>query len=310
MAKPRLKHRFEYLAMVVFGFFLAHAPYRIALGIGWVLAWIFHYIVRYRRPMAYGHIREVFPDADEKRVREIAWLGWRDFVFNAVDMFRLRNVDQAWIESHVENWKETRDAILAHCDSGQGAIVASPHIGAAELAAVCLQNFGAPIFLITGRQKNPLTDQRLNDMRASTGIAYVQVGSNMLKSVIRKLRDGGILAFQADIRVKQGGIVVDFLGKSATVAPGMAMFANRTQVPVFPLIIQRKGWTRHRIDIYNPIFPDPEAPKREDQQRLTQEAFHVYEKAVLQLPEQWFWYNKNWILLPVEPKEKKPEEPQ
>ena len=307
MAKYRLKHRFEYAAMRSFGFLLAHAPYRVALAIGWILAWLFHYLVKYRRAAAYDHIRQVFPDADEPRVKRIAWLGWRDFTFNAVEMFRLTKINQKWIEKHVIDWKTTRDTIQEHCKTGKGAVLASPHIGAAELAAVCLQIFEAPVFLITGKQKNPLTDQRLNEMRASTGLSYVQVGSSMLKTVIRNLREGGVLAFQADIRVANGGLLIDFLGTKASVAPGMAMFSKRSEVPIFPIIITRHGWTRHKIEFQPPVLPNPDLPKKDDQIRMTQEVFTVIEKAVREFPEQWFWYNKNWILTPPDPKETEEE---
>tara|TARA_B100000809_G_scaffold3883_1_gene4142 strand:+ start:827 stop:1771 length:945 start_codon:yes stop_codon:yes gene_type:complete len=308
MAPYRLKHRIEYWAMRGFGFLLAHTPYPVALFIGWQLAWFSHYVLRYRREVAYARIREVFPDADERRVKHIAWLGWRDFVFNAVEMFRLPRVDQKWIEKHVIDWEQTRDVIQRHCKSGQGAVVASPHIGAAELAAVCLQRFDTPIFLITGKQKNPLTDARLNEMRSSTGMSYVQVGSSMLKAVIRRLRDGGILAFQADLRVAKGGIEVDLLGTTASVAPGMAMFANQTNVPILPMLVTRHGWTRHKMEFQDPILPDPDSPKKEDQKRLTREMFVMVDKAVRDFPEQWFWYNKSWILAPVPDEQSEPAE--
>jgi lauroyl/myristoyl acyltransferase len=78
----------------------------------------------------------------------------------------------------------------------------------------------------------------------------------------------------------------------------MAKFAKQTGVPIFPLIIRREGWTKHRLAFSDPILPDPEVSKAEDCVRMTQEVFDVIDKAVRETPEQWFWFNKRWILDP------------
>ncbi|HUP24555.1 MAG TPA: lysophospholipid acyltransferase family protein [Thermoanaerobaculia bacterium] len=297
MAEPKRRHRFEFAVMRVMAVLLSRSPYWLALLLGFVLAIFGHYVMRYRVQQARERIRQVFPEYPSRQVRRIAWLAWRNFIFNVVDMFRLEDVDARWIESRVVGAAAAREHVLAHCATGQGAIIASPHMGAGELAAVVMQRFGVPVFLITGRQSNALVDERLNEMRASTGIPVVQKGSALLKSVIRRLKGGEVLAFLADLRV-EGGIVVDFLGAKASVAPGMALFANQTQVPILPLIITRRGWGRHHLVFHPAVVPDADAPKVEDRRRMTQQVFDIMDRAVREMPEQWFWFNKSWILDP------------
>lgn len=276
---------------------LARTPYRFALLVGFALAVLGHYVLRYRREAARGRIRQVFPELTDRQVRRVAWLSWRNFIFNVVDIFRLESVDLKWIHSHVSGSEATREQLSVHCATGQGGILASPHMGAAELAAVMMQRFGAPVFLITGRQSNPLVDERLNEMRAATGIPIVQKGSSLLRSVIRRLRGGEILAFLADLRVEDG-IVVDFLGTKASVAPGMSLFAYQAGVPILPVVLARNGWARHSIVLHPAVVPDPSTPRQEDQQRMTQEVFDIIDAAIREKPEQWFWFNKSWILDP------------
>lgn len=295
MAGKQTRHRFEFAVLRVVSLLLSRTPYPLALLIGFKLAVFGHYGMRYRVAAARERIQQVFPEASPRRVRRIAWLAWRNFIFNLVDIFRLENVDARWIEEHVVGSAAAREHILAHCATGRGAIIASPHMGAAELAAVVMQRFGVPVFLITGRQSNALVDARLNEMRAATGIPLVQKGSSLLKSVIRRLKDGDVLAFLADLRA-EGGIEVSFLGGRASVAPGMAMFANQTQVPILPLIVTRRGWGRHHMVFHPAVVPDPDAPKAADRQRMTQEVFTIMERAIREMPEQWFWFNKSWIL--------------
>jgi KDO2-lipid IV(A) lauroyltransferase len=309
MKPPSLKHRLEALGMAGVGAVLRHLPYRLALALGWILAWMWHYLIRYRRKEARERIASVFPQFPPAKVRQIAWRSWRDFVFNGVEMFRLPAISEAWMGTHVVNLEEMKSFLQQHQMANMGGIIASPHMGAAEMAAVILQRLGLPMFMITGRQKNPLTDEQLNRLRASTGIPYVQKGSNLLRQVISQLRQGGILAFLPDLRVDRGGIDVPFLGKTAHVAPGMALFAKQTRVPIYPLIITREGWTRHRLTFHPPLFPDVAMEKRADQERLAREVFAIMDQAVRHHPEQWFWFNKNWILNPPRSEEPTKEEP-
>lgn len=298
MVERRAKHRFEFALVRLMGALLSRTPYRFALLVGFALALFGHYVLRYRRDAAWVRIRQVFPESTPRQVRHIAWQSWRNFIFNLVDIFRLESVDLTWIDTHVSGSAAVREQISKHCETGQGGILASPHMGAAELAAVMMQRFGAPVFLITGRQSNALVDERLNEMRAATGIPIVQKGSSLLRSVIRRLKSGEILAFLADLRVEDG-IVVDFLGTKASVAPGMALFAHQARVPILPVILARDGWARHRITLCPAVVPDPNAPRQEDQQRLTQEVFDIIDTAIRERPEQWFWFNKSWILDPT-----------
>jgi lauroyl/myristoyl acyltransferase len=299
LGRYRFKHLIEYGIIRMVALLLGPTPYRFALLIGWGMALFGHYVLRYRVDAAKARIREVFGgQLSQKQVNRIAWRSWRDFIFNAVEIFRLPRIDQHWISKHVLGYEAAVQVIKKQCDSGQGAIIASPHMGAAEMASVVYQRSGIPIFMLTGKQKNPLADAYINKLRGATGIPKVQKGSALLKGVLGNLRKGGVLAFLADLRVSSNGIMVDFLGKKASVAPGMGVFAKQTNVPIFPVIAIREGWAKHRLQVYEAVRPDPALAKKPDQERLTQAVFVVMEEAVRRYPEQWFWYNKNWILTP------------
>jgi KDO2-lipid IV(A) lauroyltransferase len=289
----------EYAAFRAIGFLLAHLPYRLALGLGWLVGAFVFFVVRYRVSEAHRRIRQVFPDRYTTReVRRIAWSSWQYFCLNTIDVFRLQHIDQQWIDRHIVDFAPVRDALLAHCRTGQGAIIASPHMGASEVSSVVLQKIGVPIFLITGTVKNPQVNAHIIEMRGRTGIPTVQRGSSLLKSVIHRLKGGGFLAFLADLRARWGGTIIHFLGHTTAAAPGMAKFAKQTGVPIIPITIRRVGWTRHRLTLADPVVPNADVGKAEDCVRMTQEVFDVVEGAIRETPEQWFWFNKRWILDP------------
>jgi len=62
----------------------------------------------------------------------------------------------------------------------------------------------------------------------------------------------------------------------------------------------RSGWTRHKWHLLEPVYPDPSLEKRADWYRMTQEIMTRFSNLVRRHPEQYFWYNKRWVLDPLE----------
>ncbi|NNJ70536.1 MAG: hypothetical protein HKP10_04525 [Kiritimatiellales bacterium] len=85
----------------------------------------------------------------------------------------------------------------------------------------------------------------------------------------------------------------------ATIAPGAAHFSQLADCPIHPVFIRRVGWTRHEAVLLGPILPDPDADREVDQARIMQEIMSAFSKEVLDHPEQYFWYNKRWVLNPA-----------
>jgi KDO2-lipid IV(A) lauroyltransferase len=79
----------------------------------------------------------------------------------------------------------------------------------------------------------------------------------------------------------------------------MALFAITARVPIVPAIFRREGWTRQGFDRLPSILPDPSLSKEDDARRITALVTAQVDEAIRRRPEQWFWYNKRWILKPV-----------
>ena len=76
--KYRAKHVVEYAALRSLTAVVRILPYRLALGLGWALAWIAFHLVRWRVDAAKTRIREVLGDTvSEREVRRIAWVSLR-----------------------------------------------------------------------------------------------------------------------------------------------------------------------------------------------------------------------------------------
>ncbi|MDD5482673.1 MAG: lysophospholipid acyltransferase family protein [Kiritimatiellae bacterium] len=308
--KYSLKHILEYVLVRLAAALLRRLPYRAALFLGWCAAGIGFYIVRYRVREAQGRIREVFGARFSKgEIRRIAWISWRNFIFTVVEAIRLPVSSRAWALKAVKiNPLIVR--MQEWVRSGRGGIIATAHMGAWELAALACLVHDIPLFSLAAAQKNKLVDEFYNRARAGTGFETVLRSASVLKTILRKIKTGRMLAILSDVRGKTDALPVKFLGKTANVAEGMGFIAHQADAPVFPVMISRIGWGEHHCRIYEPIFPDPHAEKRTDALRITQAVFDILTACVRNEPEQWFWFNKRWIFDPLAKTENKRQSPE
>ena len=297
--KYQLRHIVEYGLLRALVKAVNLLPYSGALCLGWLCAGVSFALIGARRREAARRVRTVFGDAlPSKQVRRIIWLSWRNLLFTVVETARSGNMTRDWVRS-VSDFDEANQRIRDYLGGGKGAILVGPHMGSWELAGVASHLCGVPIFSIAGRQRNPLVNTYLNLVREKAGIRIFVRGSSLMRTILRELRAGNVFAILTDVRMPTREMDVSFLGKTANVGGGMAAFAYHANVPIFPCITTRIGWNRHTFQVYDPIVPNPQNEKDQECRRLTQDVFNVLEKAIRDKPEQWFWYNKRWILEPL-----------
>jgi KDO2-lipid IV(A) lauroyltransferase len=295
----KIRHLLEYICFRALAGLLNRLPYRAALAVGWGLAWLGFYVGRYRVRAAVRRIQEVFPGRyTDRAARRVAWLSWRNFMFTAVEMIRIPVSKPAWVKAVVEVG-EAAVPIQEQLKGGRGAIIATIHMGSWEMASLTCLAYGIPLFSLAAVQKNHLVDDYLNRARAGSGFETLLRSASVLKQIIRKIREGKVLAILPDVRSKTPGLSIRFLGQTMNVAGGMGLIARLTGVPIFPCIITRRGWTRHCYRSFAPIRSEPALAKDEDILRITQAVFDVYDQCIRAEPEQWFWFNKRWIFDPL-----------
>jgi KDO2-lipid IV(A) lauroyltransferase len=297
MHKP--KYIVEYAALVLIAGGVRILPLHAALALAWVFAAGSHFIGKIKVERTHQRIRDVFGDHySEKEIRHIAWISWRNLFFNATDALRfpmltlkkIKKLPIAKLESQLKEITEKRDG---------GIILATPHMGNWEIAGIAADLAGLPIFAIARKQKNPLVDGFINKMRQSFSLEILFTGRHMGKGVVDRIKSGKTLAVLPDINARVGGVTVDFLNGKATVAPGAASFAQMANCPIYPVCVRRIGWTQHDAILLDPILPDPSLDKQEDQQRIMRSLMAAISEEICKTPEQYFWYNKRWVLNPL-----------
>ncbi len=272
-------------------------PYRAALAVGWAFAALSFLLAPSLKRTAAARMRQVFgEERSEREIRRLAWLAWRNLCFNGVEAMRIPLVTLDWIKKNTDQY-ETIERILEQKQGERGVVLAVPHMGNWELAGVAAQLAGAKIMIIVRRQKNPLTNAYLNRLRQHTGVEAWLREARDFSGMVRNLKkEGKVLAILPDLRAKTNAIKVRFLGRDVDIPGGMALFAREAGVPIVPAYVERVGWGRHRWCHFEPIRPDPNLDRDADDRRMTQYVMECFDKAIRAHPDQYFWFNKRWVL--------------
>ncbi len=300
--RPLFRHRLEYGFVKTIGAVLNAMPYRWALVFAFVIGVFAYTLSLGRRREAERRVWLVMGDSlTPREVKRICWVSFRNTVFNAVEMLRVGKFDLADLQEMIPDIEQTREklcAIMAKTE-GRGLILALPHMGNWDLAGSGCFLSGLPIFSVAGKQRNTLMNNLINRQRSGHGMDILERGGGTLRQIMTRIRSGQLFAILPDTRSFTPDIMVPFLGGAANLARGMASFAYSAKVPVVPIIIRRQGWSHFTLEVHDEIWPDLSVEKDREIQRITGEVIGKIDTAIHATPEQWFWYNKRWVLDPV-----------
>ena len=301
--KKRKKSAFaclcEYAALRVACATVNAVPYALACALARFLAIVAFDVLRIRRKRTLDRIRGVFPGKSASEARRIAVFSLANIFQNAVEMIRAPRLDKDWITRHVADIKLYSDRLRGYVDEGKGVVIMVPHTGNWYMAAWAMARYGVPLFAIAARQRNPYINDWMN-RQYGDGMDVVERGSaHVMHEIKARLAKGQAFAILPDLRVMVRDVEVPFLNGTANVSHGGALFAVHAGAPVVVAAMRRIGG-RHVFDHIATLRPDPNAKdRREEACRITREAMALIDEAVKKTPEQWFWFNKRWILEPV-----------
>jgi len=297
MPKHKPSHYAEYAVLRLLGWILCILPYYAALALGCLAAKISFLLMGRKMARAKARVKQVLgPETGEDEASRIVWVAWRNLVFNGIEMLRAPRVNLRWVNKYTDYSQFER--VLAKLKSGQNVILALPHMGSWETAGLSASLLGVPLLFITRQQKNVLIGNFINRIRSRTGQECVDRDLPLLRIILKKIKEGKVLAILPDIRARTDAMQVDFLGGRPMIAAGMALFARQANVPIYSGCVVRTEWGHHKWIVYDEIAPDPSLEKTADWHRITQAVMSNFDHLIREHPGQYFWFNKKWILEP------------
>ena len=274
-------------------------PYRASCALACGVAWLAFNVFRLKRERTLARIRAAFPGKPEKECVRIAVGSLQTVFLNVVEMIRAPKFDREWMLNHVEDIEINAGKVRALADEGHGVVVMVPHMGNWYMAAWALARLGVPLFAVAATQRNPLINKWMN-RQYGAGMDVVERGSaSVMREILARLKKGQVFAILPDLRVPEEDVTVPFLNATANVSHGGALFAVASGAPVIVASLRRERG-HHTFSHLATLRPDPKAPDRkEEARRIMREVMAMLDAEVRKTPEQWFWFNKRWLLQPI-----------
>jgi KDO2-lipid IV(A) lauroyltransferase len=259
-----------------------------------------------RRQVAEANLRQAFPERSAAERAAILRAFYRHLGTRVVEFLRAPYLRREQAEALVEVDEEALAGFQRDLAKGRGAIVATAHFGNFELLGSFFARRGVPLTAITKALPRNLLNAFWLDQRQRAGLRELP-DSGSIRDILQVLRRGEVLAIMIDQNmIPRRAVFAPFFGKPAATTPAHAIFAERTDAPVYLALLHRLPRGRHRVQIEGP-FPylrsgDPAA----DRLAFTATLNGALEAAVREAPSLWYWVHRRWKTRP--PQEAEPVE--
>lgn len=298
--KIRLRHRLEYGAFRTVQFLIASVPIRWS---GYFLAGLLRVVFRICWPLrreTVSRIREVFGETTSiEECRKIARTSVWNMLMNFIEMFHASKMDIDYLKAHVEGLEQAEKTLRHLINKYGGVVIALPHMGNWDLAAITCSNCNFPLMALARAQNNPLFEAWMQRNRLNVQTVDRRHASSFVR-IAHHLKSGGVFAILPDVRHNKPAVSTTVFGKpNVQLGKGLSKFPRMANVPILPLTMERKDASHHAVHLYEPLFADLEVDAAEDAVRLTQKVWDLFEAQIRKTPEQWFWHNRRWLLTPL-----------
>ena len=195
------------------------------------------------------------------------------------------------LEAEVIGMENMRRAL----DSGEGAVLATGHLGNWQLGPLFLSRHGFPPVTVVMEAEPDAAVQRMEQASRDQQMHVVYPRQSPLLSLQLRgaLRRGELVGFQMDRPLDDRGLRVPCAGGMASFAPGPALLSRVCQVPVVPVFFPLAG-RKLRIIIEPPQWAHRTADRDADLLELTSRLAVIYGRQVRRYTDQWFNFYDFW----------------
>jgi lauroyl/myristoyl acyltransferase len=223
-----------------------------------------------------------------------------DFIDSAVrsylrywhEAFRLPTWSRARV---IETFTLDRIELLDEAmDAGTGAVMVPGHMGNWDHAGAWASlRYGSVVSVAERLKPEALFDQFL-EFRRSLGMRIYGHGStDVMRTLIRELRAGQLVALLGDRDIGGTGVPVDFCGAPTTLPGGPALLSVLTGAPLHPVALWYEG-EQLRGSVMDRITAPAGLERNEQVQQMTQRLADDLGSAITKHPTDWHMMQRVW----------------
>jgi len=215
-------------------------------------------------------------------------LGWQLVEFCRMTRYTPENT-RNWIRT------EGLDHYLTAKARGKGVLIVTGHLGAWELSSFYHSLMGHPMGMVIRRLDNRRLDEFVNGIRCLHG-NRVLPKDDFARGLLTAMRKGQTVGILMDTNMTPPqGVFVQFFGKEACTASGLARVALKTGAAVLPGFMLWEPTEGRYVLHFGPELVFARTGEAEaDIVAATQQCTSAIESWIRRYPDQWLWIHRRW----------------
>lgn len=262
-------------------------PYRWHIGVGKSIGRLAHRVGAERRAIARRNIELCFPELSAQERNKLVLEHFEALGSSIMEMGLSRWASDKKMSAltTIIGLRHIQETL----DQGYGVLLLSAHFTTLEVCGRAISLHTPPIDGVYRRFRSGLMTEFLATNREVT--ARKMIEKNDLKSMIRTLRDGGILWYAADQSYHgKNSALVPFFGIPAMTNTATSTLARLGRAKVLPFFPRRLAEGGYEMRILEPIENFPGDDPIEDTKKFVK----LLEEQIRRCPEQYYWVHRKF----------------
>jgi KDO2-lipid IV(A) lauroyltransferase len=299
MGDSSLRENVEYWLVLIAARTLGAMPRGLARLLAGMLAFVVYHALGRLRRVGERNLELAFPEITSKENRAKLLRGvYRSLGRQLVEFCRM----SGYTAENSRTWIRTEglDHYLAAKARGKGVLIVTGHLGAWELSSFYHSLMGYPMGMVIRRLDNRRLDAYVNAIRCLHGNRVLHK-DDFARGLLTAMRAGETVGILMDTNMRPPqGVFVEFFGRPACTALGLARVALKTGAAVLPgFMVWEQAEKKYVLHFGPELVFTRSGDADADALAATQRCAAATEEWIRRYPDQWLWIHRRWKTRPA-----------
>jgi len=293
-----MREKLEFWLVLIVARPLGWLPRGAARLVAGMIAWVAYCLLGRLRSVGERNLALAFPELSSKSRRAELRGVFRSLGRQLAEFCRMTR----YTAENTRGWIRTEglDHYLAAKARGKGVLIVTGHLGAWELSSFYHSLMGFPMSMVARPLDNRPLDAYVNGIRCMHGNRVLNK-DDFARGLLTAMRQGETVGILMDTNMTPPqGVFVDFFGKHACAASGLARVALKTGAAVLPgFMVWEQAERRYVLHFGPQLVFERSADAEADIVAATQQCTSAIESWIRRYPDQWLWIHRRWKTRPA-----------
>jgi lauroyl/myristoyl acyltransferase len=244
------------------------------------------------RPRLQFNLGVACPELDERALRRVTWLNFRNHAKAYADLMMLPRMRVSAMRQLLK--VQGLDHLEAARALGTGVMVVSCHMGSYEVVSAIWAATITPVSFFAEELEPRALFEWYRETRARLGISVLTLSVKGIRKVTEALHEKEMVITAIDRDITGTGYVMPFFGRPAPIPLGTAAIALRLGTPLLPVCVYRLPDDSYMAEAAPMVVATSSGDRKADEIRVTQELLRHIEGFIRKHPEQWHVPHRIW----------------